>query len=87
MLFLISSAPDTKEFRTAYQMAKNMNADICLLQSAVYASMSLNDGNVNVMRDDLQMRGVGEDEIKGKAIGYGELVDLMAGSDKVVGIF
>lgn len=87
MLFLISSAPDTKEFKTAYKMAKDMNADVCLLQSAVYASKDLNDGSLNVMRDDLQMRGIGENEITGKPIDYGELVDLMASSDKVVGIF
>jgi hypothetical protein len=35
MLFLISSAPDTKEFKTAYKLAKDMSAEICLLQNAV----------------------------------------------------
>ncbi len=43
MLFLISSAPDTKEFKTAYKLAKDMSADICLLQNAVYASRNLNE--------------------------------------------
>jgi len=43
MLFLISSAPDTKEFKTAYKLAKDMSADICLLQNAVYAARSLNE--------------------------------------------
>jgi sulfur transfer complex TusBCD TusB component (DsrH family) len=38
MLFLISSAPDTKEFQTSFRTAKEMNADICLLQNAVYAA-------------------------------------------------
>jgi sulfur relay protein TusB/DsrH len=87
MLFLISSAPDTKEFKTAYKLAKDMNADVCLLQSAVYASRSLNDSSLHIMLDDLQMRGIREDEITGMPIDYGELVDLMASSDKVVGIF
>lgn len=87
MLFLISSSPDTKEFKTAYKLAKDMNADVCLLQSAVYASRSLNDSKLHVMLDDLQMRGIREDEITGKPIDYGKLVDLMAGSDKVVGLF
>lgn len=87
MLFLISSAPDTKEFKTAYKLAKDMNADVCLLQSAVYASRSLNDSSLHVMLDDLQLRGIREDEIKGKPIDYGELVDMMATPDKVVGIF
>jgi len=87
MLFLISSAPDTKEFKTAYKMAKDMNADVCLLQSAVYASRSLNDSSLRVMLDDLQLRGIREDEITGKPIDYGGLMDLMASSDKVVGMF
>ncbi len=87
MLFLISSAPDTKEFKTAYKLAKDMNADVCLLQSAVYAARSLNDSGLRIMLNDLQMRGIREDEITGKPIDYGELVDLMASSDKVVGIF
>lgn len=87
MLFLISSAPDTKEFKTAYKMAKDMKADVCLLQSAVYASKSLNDGNLRIMLDDMQMRGIREDEITGNPINYGDLVDLMASTDKVVGIF
>ncbi len=87
MLFLISSAPDTKEFKTAYKLAKGMNADICLLQNAVYASRGLNDNAVYVLRDEIQLRGITENEISGKPIDYSRLIDLMAKTDKVVGIF
>jgi sulfur relay protein TusB/DsrH len=87
MLFLISSAPDTKEFKTAYQLAKDMNAKICLLQNAVYASRDSSDQNLYVLRDDMQLRGIGENEISGKPINYSDLIDLMTNSDKVVGLF
>ncbi|MBI5741638.1 MAG: hypothetical protein HZA16_13100 [Nitrospirae bacterium] len=87
MLFLISSSPDTKEFKTAYKLAKDMNADICLMQNAVYASRDLNDGSLYLLGDELQMRGIDKNEISGKPIDYHELIDLMTNSDKVVGIF
>ncbi len=87
MLFLISSAPDTREFKTAYRLAKDMNAEICLLQNAVYASRSLYDGNFYVLKDDMQMRGISENEISGKPVDYSRLIDLMADADKVAGFF
>lgn len=87
MLFLIASAPDTQEFKTAFRMAKDVNADICLLQNAVYAVRNSNDKNLYVLSDDMELRGIHEDEISGKLIDYGKLVDLMTNSDKVVGIF
>jgi len=87
MLFLISSAPDTKEFETAYKLAKDMNAEVCLLQNAVYASRNLNDSSLYVLRDEMQLRGLNEDEAKVKVIDYNQLVDLMTGTDKVVGLF
>ncbi len=87
MLFLISSAPDTKEFKTAYKLAKDMGAEICLLQNAVHASRGLNDSNVYVIKDDVQLRGITENEISGKPIDYRQLIDLMTNTDKVVGLF
>ena len=87
MLFLISSAPDTKEFKTAYKLAKDMSAEICLLQNAVYASRNSDDNGLYVLHDDLQLRGINENEISGRRIDYGQLVDLMTKTDKVVGLF
>lgn len=87
MLFLISSAPDTKEFKTAYKLAKDMGAEICLLQNAVYASRSLNDNNVYILYDEMQLRGISENEVSGKIIDYSQLIDLMTNTDKVVGMF
>jgi sulfur relay protein TusB/DsrH len=87
MLFLISSSPDTKEFKTSYALAKDMSADICLLQNAVYASRLLDDSSFYVLHDEITLRGIAENEISGRLIDYDQLVDLMTGSDKVVGIF
>jgi sulfur relay protein TusB/DsrH len=87
MLFLIASAPDTREFKTAYNLAKELNTNICFLQNAVYAARNLNDNAVNVLLDDVQMRGIDENEISGSVIDYGQLIDIMNSSDKVVGLF
>ncbi|MBI4844461.1 MAG: hypothetical protein HY809_09090 [Nitrospirae bacterium] len=87
MLFLISSSPDTKEFKTAFNLAKRMNADVCLLQNAVYASRNSDDTTLYVMSDDIRLRGITENEISGRLIDYDRLVDLMTATDKVVGIF
>jgi sulfur relay protein TusB/DsrH len=87
MLFLISSAPDTREFKTAIRMANEMKADVCLLQNAVYAAQEAEYGTFHVLSDDLRLRGITPDKIKGKAINYEQLVDLMAEADKVAGIF
>ncbi|UCH81916.1 MAG: hypothetical protein JSW20_04640 [Nitrospiraceae bacterium] len=87
MLFLISSAPDTKEFQTAYKMAEDMNAEICLLQNAVYAATSSDNPGHYALRDDLDLRGIDKDNIRAKAIDYSQLVDLMTKTDKVVGFF
>ena len=87
MLFLIASAPDTQEFKTAFGMAKDVNDDICLLQNATYAAMKLDNNNIYVLIDDMNLRGLSPDEISGKPIDYSQLVDLMTNSDKVVGLF
>ena len=86
MLFLIASAPDTKEFKTALRTASEMNGEVCLLQNAVYASRNSASSNFYVMRDDAMLRGITDDQLSGKPIDYGELVDLMTNSDKVVGL-
>lgn len=87
MLFLISSGPDTKEFKRAYQIAQYMNAEICLLQNAVYASRNLFNSHFYILKDEMQLRGIKEEEVSGKLIDYNQLIDLMTRSDKVVGLF
>ncbi len=87
MLFLISSAPDTKKFKTAYRLAQTMDAEICLLQNAVYASRNLYDSRFYILKDEMQLRGISEKEVSGKPIDYEQLIKLMESSEKVVGIF
>lgn len=87
MLFLIASAPDTPEYKTAVQMAGDAGADICLLQNAVYAARSSDSAAMYVLDDDMKLRGINKHEISGKPIDYNRLVDLMIQADKVVGLF
>ncbi|MEN8265353.1 MAG: hypothetical protein ABFR82_18055 [Nitrospirota bacterium] len=87
MLFLISSAPDTKEFKRAYRIAQHMNAKVCLLQNAVYASRNLFDNRFYILKDEMQLRGISEKEVSGKPIDYDQLIAMMESSEKVVGIF
>jgi len=87
MLFLIASAPDTPEFKTAIQMAGDARADVCLLQNAVYAARTPGNDKLYVLTDDMKLRGLSEDKISGIPIDYDRLVDLMIHADKVVGLF
>ncbi len=87
MLFLIASSPDTKEFKTAYRTAKEMEADICLLQNAVYAARNGENHDSYVLIDDMKLRGLGDSEVSAQQIDYSQLVELMTSSDKVVGLF
>ena len=87
MLFLISSAPDTKKFKSAYRIAQSMNAEVCLLQNAVYAARNLFDSRFYILKDEMQLRGINEKEVSGKPIDYGQLIEMMESSEKVVGIF
>ena len=87
MLFLISSAPDTKEYKTAFELAKNMNAEICLLQNAVYAAGNTDNQAHYALSDDLALRGIDHDSITAKVIDYSQLIDIMTDADKVVGFF
>ncbi len=93
MLLIIKSAPDTAEGKRAIKLANNMSANICLMQSAVYFSQRERlkgfSGTVYVIDEDRKLRGLKDEEIAPeiKKIDYDGLVDLMAKSEKVVGVF
>lgn len=95
MLVIIKSAPDTPEGRRGVKIARHMSADIVLLQNGVYFMQKerLEDlsfyRTVYVLEDDRRLRGLKDQEDKKniKKITYDSLIDLMAGSDKVVGMF
>lgn len=95
MIVMIKSAPDTPEGKRGVKLARDMSADIVLLQNGVYflRERRLEDLGfclkAYVLEDDRRLRGLKADEtIKNiKDITYGGLVELLAGSDKAIGMF
>ena len=93
MLVIVKNAPDTADGQRGIILAKDMSADIILLQNGVYFARGgvLADfsGLVYVLDEDLILRGLEDVQIGKdiKKVDYSTLVDIMAESDKVVGMF
>lgn len=91
MLVIIKSAPHTDEAQRGLSIARETSADIVLLQDGVYITRQGGldgfKGTAYALEDDVMLRGKGSGDGGAKRIGYGELVDLMAGEEKVVGLF
>jgi sulfur relay protein TusB/DsrH len=93
MLVVIKSSPHTLEGKRGIKLARDMAADICLIQNAVYFAQKERlegfCGMVFVIDEDAKLRGLKpEDMDKGiKIVDYDELIDLMVKEDKVIGIF
>lgn len=95
MLVLIKSGPDTPEGQRGVKLARDMSADIVLVQNGVYfiEGRNLEDlgfcGPVHVLEDDRRLRGMKADDPAQNIndIGYDRLIDLMAEGDKVIGMF
>jgi len=95
MLMIIKSAPETPEGKRGIKLATSMSADIVLLQNGVYfiQGQKLEDagftGKTYVLEDDKRLRGlqVTAEMRNIKDISYDSLMELMTGSDKVIGMF
>jgi sulfur relay protein TusB/DsrH len=93
MLVIIKSAPDTPEGKRGVKLARDMAADLVLLQNGVYFAQQERlegfSGTAYALEDDLKLRGIkgGGIEKSIKEIGYDALVDLMSDENKVVGMF
>ncbi|MCL5063111.1 MAG: DsrH/TusB family sulfur metabolism protein [Nitrospiraceae bacterium] len=93
MLVIIKSSPDTQEGKRGVKLARDMAADICLIQNAVYFAQKERlegfCGTAFILDEDARLRGLGLEEIgKGiREINYEGLVDLMVNESKVVGMF
>jgi sulfur relay protein TusB/DsrH len=95
MIVLIKSAPDTPEGQRGVKIARDISADIVLLQNGVYflQGQRLEDlgfySVTYVLEDDRRLRGLkpADADKNIKDISYDGLVDLMADSDKVIGMF
>jgi sulfur transfer complex TusBCD TusB component (DsrH family) len=95
MLVIVRNAPDTPEGKRGVKLARAMAADLVLLQNGVcfLREDHLEDlgfcGTAYVLEDDRRLRGLKIDAEKKnmKGISYDNLIDLMIGSGKVVGMF
>lgn len=93
MVVIVKSSPDTEDGKRGVKLARDMAADVVLLQNGVYfAQVERLEGfcgTAYVLDDDARLRGLRDSEIeKGiRRLDYGSLVDLMASEDKLVGMF
>ncbi len=93
MLVIVKSAPDTPEGKRAVKLARDMAADICLIQNAVYFALTERldgfCGTAYVLNEDMKLRGISSDITdKGiRELDYDGLVDLMINEEKVAGVF
>ncbi len=95
MLVIIKSAPDTSEGKRGVKFARDMSADILLLQNGVYFTQGRKlldsefKGKAYVLEDDMKLRGLKtEDEKKNTTeIGYDGFIDLLVSSSDVTGMF
>ena len=93
MLVIAKSAPDMPEGRRGLKLARDMAADLILLQNGIYFAQKERldgfSGTVYVLDDDIRLRGLKDEEIQKDVnrLNYDGLVDLMASEDRVVGMF
>jgi sulfur relay protein TusB/DsrH len=93
MIMLVKSSPDTVDGQRGVSLARDMAADLFLLQNGVYFAqeekLGAFSGAVYVLDDDKRLRGIKDADMKPgvKTVGHDKLVDLLAESDKVIGMF
>jgi sulfur relay protein TusB/DsrH len=93
MLVIVKSLPDTADGKRAVKLARDMAADICLIQNAVYFAQRERlegfCGTVYLLDEDRRLRGLGEEVIEKdiKKIDYDSLVELMVKEDNIIGVF
>ena len=95
MLVIVRNAPDTPEGKRGVKIARDMSADLVLLQNGVYFLQKEYFEDLNyyrtayVLEDDRRLRGlrINAEKKNIKDITYDSLIDLMTDSDKVIGMF
>jgi len=93
MLVLIKSSPDTAEGRRGIKLAKDLGADMVLLQNgiclATHEILKNFNKSIYVLDEDMRLRGIniryGEKDIR--LIDYDGLIKLVVGDEKVIGLF
>ena len=90
MLVVIKSAPHTEDAQAGLRLAREMSANLMLLQNGVYLARQGGlegiNGAVYALENDIRLRGAGAQDERAKTISYNKLVDIMA-EDKVIGMF
>ena len=93
MLVIVKSAPDTPDGKRGIRLARDMAADVVLLQNGVYFAQAERlegfCGTAHVLDDDARLRGLKDSELEKdiRKLDYKSLIDLMSRADKVLGIF
>jgi len=93
MVIIIKSPPDSTDGKRAVKLARDMAADLVLIQNAVYFAQKDGlegfCGKAYALLEDCRLRGLMENDIKKdiKMIDYSAFVDLITGEDKTIGAF
>jgi sulfur relay protein TusB/DsrH len=92
MLVIVKSGTDTTEGSRGISLAKDMAADLVLIQNGVYFALGEKldgfCGTAYILDEDCKLRGIRDEVMTGdiKKLDYDGLVDVMAGADKVLGM-
>jgi sulfur relay protein TusB/DsrH len=93
VLVIVKSGPETTEGKRGIITAREMLADLVLIQNGVYFisgwELDAFSGKVYTLDEDLLLRGLGVGDVLKNIIkvDYDTLVDLMAESDNVLAMF
>ena len=93
MIVIVKSGPDTADGKRGVKLARDMAADLFLIQNGVYFAQEERlegfCGTAYALEDDLKLRGIkGAGIEKGiRETGYDSFIGLMADENKVVGMF
>lgn len=93
MLVIVKSAPDTADGERGVKLARDVAADLVLLQNGVYFAQKERPGDycstAYVLDDDKRLRGIKDAEMEEnmKIVNYDKLIDLMTENDKVIEMF
>lgn len=93
MVVIVKSGPDTPDGKRGVKLARDMAADVVLIQNGVYFAQKERlegfCGTAYILNDDARLRGLHEGDLEKdiRTLSYDDLVDLMVKEDKVVGMF
>lgn len=93
MIVIIKSPPDSTEGKRAIKLARDMAADLLLIQNAVYFAQKEGIegfcGTIYALDEDCKMRGIHDNDIGKdiKRIDYDAFIDLITSEDKTIGAF